>query len=422
MRKSIGILFLIALMAVVILFVKSAGPVVVKNEVILPRGPGQYMEVRHIVLRGSSEEIGRAIGEIGQKWLGIKLPQSAGPLYAKAQQLYLRKNYPILVEKSEGVARSYGVSPDDDKYNPASLFYDVAPFACSTVYYPPSSTENGHPLLAHNMDFYKITLREFLGMEPVPGEHKFFTRNFVMETYPDEGHPSLVVGSLDLLNGGMSGMNSKGLVVAILAEHKCPTSDNMKVSGLTAFQLARLLLDTCETVEQAKIAILNNRMVFSFEGVHFQVADRFGNSFICDIDPKDFSYHFTDNDGRPQVMTNHSQYLYPEVGDFPPYSPKATYNTFYRYRRLHNYVQDHKGKFSAQDALKAMSMVYAHTHDVEEGAALSSPCRTFWTQVYDIEDGSLETKFYLKDGPVDPETGDPTLIFSRPFKFRLKDE
>jgi len=421
-RKIVGFLFLIAIVGVAIVVLTDTGPVVVKNEVILPRGPGQYMEVRHIVLRGSNEEIGQAIGQIGQEWLGINLAPSAGPLYAEAERLYLQKNYPILLEKSEGVARSYGVSPDSTKYDPSSLYYDLAPFACSTVYYPPSSTENGHPLLAHNMDFYKITLREFLGMEPVPGEHKFFTRNFVMETYPDEGHPSLVVGSLDLLNGGMSGMNSKGLVVAILAEHKCPTSDNMKVSGLTAFQLARLLLDTCETAEQAKIAILNNRMVFGFEGVHLQVADRFGNSFICDIDGKDFSYHFTDNDGQPQVMTNHAQYLYPDENNFPAYSPKATYNTFYRYRRLYSYLHDHEGKFSAPEVLEAMSMVYAHTDDKEEGAALSSPCRTLWTQVYDIEEKSVETKFYLKDGPIDPQTGDETLIFSEPFKFRLEGE
>ena len=421
MKKAIGIVFLTALAALVIVFVKGAQPVVVKNELILPKGPGEYMEVRHIVLSGSNEEIGQAIGEIGQKWLGIQLAPSPGPLYSEAQRLYLQKNYPILLEKSEGVARSYGLSPESTKYDPSSLYYDLAPFACSTVYYPPSTTQNGHPLLAHNMDFYKITLREFLGMEPVPGEHKFFSRNFVMETYPDEGHPSLVVGSLDLLNGGMSGMNSKGLVVAILAEHKCPASDNMKVSGLSAFQLARLLLDTCETTEQAKIAILNNRMVFSFEGIHLQVADRFGNSFICDVDANDFSYHFTDNDGRPQVMTNHAQYLYPDVNEFPEYSPKATYNTFYRYRRLHHYLQDHEGKFSAEDAQKAMSGVYAHTDDKAEGAALSSPCRTLWTQVYDIEEKSVETRFYLKDGPIDPGTGDHTLIFSRPFKFRLKD-
>jgi hypothetical protein len=57
---------------------------------------------------------------------------------------------------------------------------------------------------------------------------------------------------------------------------------------------------------------------------------------------------------------------------------------------------------------------------VDEGAALPTPCRTLWTVVYDINERTLELKFYLKDGETDPQTGDPTLIFSKPFKFKLK--
>ena len=40
------------------------------------------MEVRHIVIKGSNQEIGKALGGIAQKWLNVKLSKYAGPLYA----------------------------------------------------------------------------------------------------------------------------------------------------------------------------------------------------------------------------------------------------------------------------------------------------------------------------------------------------
>lgn len=134
----------------------------------------------------------------------------------------------------------------------------------------------------------------------------------------------------------------------------------------------------------------------------------------------DFADHFTDNNGKPQIMTSHSVHLYKDINKFPAYSPRETYNSFYRYRTLHDFLQNHRGKISPDDAKRALGMVYGHTVDADEGAAFPIPCRTLWPMVYDVNERSFEVKFYLKDGPIDPKTGDPSLIFSRPFKFRLK--
>jgi len=427
MKEILGVLMVsVSIVAVsAIAFGQTSSPVIVRNEVLLAKESGTYMEVRHIVLRGSNEEIGKALGDIAQEWLGVKLGRYAAPVYAKARRLYMEKNYPILLERMKGIARSYGISSMDNTYVTSGLYYDMAPFACSSVYFPASSTTNGHALFSHNMDFYITTMREMMGMDPVEGEHDMFSRNFVMELYPDKGYPSIVVGALDLLNGAQSGMNSEGLIVAMLADHDAPASDKISPlgddsGGLNILQLVRLLLDTCASVEEAKCVLLNNKLTVGFEPAHLQVCDRFDNSFIFETSSKDFSSYFTDNRGRPQIMTNHAVYLYPDVNEFPEYSPKATYNTFYRYRTLYDYLQEHQGKFSDDDAKEALSRVYAHTHDVDEGAALPTPCRTLWPVVYDINERTLELKFYLKDGEVDPITGDPTLMFSQPFKFRLK--
>ncbi|MBN2688197.1 MAG: linear amide C-N hydrolase [Deltaproteobacteria bacterium] len=397
---------------------------VVTNEVILPKEPGTYMEVRHIVLRGTNEEIGKALGDIAREWLDVKLGRYASPVYAKARRLYMAKNYPILLDRMKGVAESYNLSPADDTYVTSYLVYDLAPLACSALYFPAGFTTSGHILLAHNMDFYITTLREMLGMKRVDGEHDLFSRNFIMELYPDKGYASLVVGALDLMNGFQSGMNSEGLIVAMLADNNAPANKTPSprgdaTGGLNVLQVARLILDTCATVDEARIAILNNKLTLGFEPAHFLIGDKSGKSFIYETSSKDFTDHFTGNDGKPQIMTNHSVYLYPDVNGFPSYSPRATYNSFYRYRALNDFLQKHRGKISRDDAWRALHSVYAHTVDADEGAAFPIPCRTLCPMVYDIDERSLEVKFYLKDGPTDPSTGDPKLIFSKIFRFKL---
>ena len=73
--------------------------------------------MRHIVSKGSNQEIGKALGDIAQKWLNVKLSKFARPLYAEANNQYIQKNYPILWERLKGVAQSYGLPPGDKTYN-----------------------------------------------------------------------------------------------------------------------------------------------------------------------------------------------------------------------------------------------------------------------------------------------------------------
>ena len=105
---------------------------------------------------------------------------------------------------------------------------------------------------------------------------------------------------------------------------------------------------------------------------------------------------------------------------FPEVPAKATYNSFYRYRALHDYIQGHPEKFSFNDARHALTLVQAHTHDADEGAAFPTPCRTMWPLVWDMTKRTVEVSFYLKDGNVDTATGVPQLLFSEPFTFTLK--
>ena len=396
---------------------------IVKNEVILPKHDDTYQEVRHIVLKGSDVEIGKALGDMARLEYRVSEPfPYADAIYARAHREYIKDNYPILFERMKGVARSYGLAEDDESHNTSCLLYFLTKPGCSVVFFPPEFTTTGHPLGSRTTEFYTATFSEFIGAGEQPNSPYLFSRNYIMELYPDGGYASLVAGSLELLSGITDGINSEGLTVSLLSDNNLQTVtsvDLTRPAGLLDQQLARLLLDTCATVEEAKVAILRNKFYMMFDASHLLVSDASGRSFVAELSEKDFSIHFTDNDGKPQIMTNHSVWEYPDVSTFPDAPADARYNTFNRYRVLDRYLKGHEGKFTPEDAFYAISLVYANTDDSSEGAAFDLPCRTLWPVLSDCHDRSFNMRFYLKDGEADPVNG-PSLVMSEPFEFKLK--
>ena len=397
---------------------------VIKNEIILAKGEGEYQEVRHIILEGSNKAIGKALGDIAREAYGVlDLFPYADAIYAKAHMEYIRDNDPSLLERMKGVAQSYAVGENELAYNTSMLNYALGGKACSAVFFPPSHTVNGHPMISRNTEFYTATFSEFVGLEPVPGTTGLFSQNYVMELYPDDGYPSMVAGSLDLLSGLCDGMNTEGLSVSYLADNNVltiATTDPTRPVGLMDQQLARLLLETCATVDEAKVTILKNKFFMLFDGSHLMVADASGRSFIAELSEKDFTIHFIDNDRAPQIMTNHSVWEYPDTTTFPEVPTDARYDSFNRYRVLDDYIRGHEGKFSREDMRYVLSLVYANTNDSSEGAAHDLPCRILWPILYDCHDRSFTMKFYLKDGEEEAITGGPEPIFSETMEFKLQ--
>lgn len=394
-----------------------------RNELLLAQGPGEYMNVRHIILEGSNRQIGRALGDIARQDYGVAgfLPY-ASDIYARAQRDYVQRNYRLLWERMQGVADSYGIVADETGSDASGLYYMLGRTGCSTVCFPGSCTTNGHALVSRNMDFYTVSFPEFAGLGLLEGSPKMFSENYVLELYPDEGYPSLALGSLELLNGVLDGVNSRGLTVSYLADptlEEAALKDLTRPVGLSANQMLRLLLDTCATVEEAKIALLTNKLFMPIEGCHFLVTDAEGNSVVAELSEKDFSMNFTDGGGKLQVMTNHSVFEYPDVADFPAVPAEARYNTFARYQVLDSYIAGHAGLFSPVDAEHAMELVYADTEDSSEGAAHDFPVRTLWLCITDTRDLTMRVKFYRHDGEPDPSTGIPALKFTEHFEFAL---
>lgn len=388
------------------------------NETILAKQPDTYQEIRHIVLRGTNYEIGKAIGDIAQEWLHIKKPLIfKRKLFGEANREYRLRNNPLLEERLLGVAQSYHLAPNTLLLN--ELLYDLFPVACAVTSFPALSSKDGHAFVVHNFDWQPGSWTDLYGGPKAADQHGICSRNFVMELYPtDGGYASLCTGGMDLLNGIFGGINSEGLFVSVLVDQQSPKNphvEDLETScGFTPQVLIRLILDTCATVEEAKTELLLNKLIFSFVGVHFLIVDATGTSVICEIDPKFFQWHFTDNGTDPQVMTNHAVYQYSDTAKFPVSTDP--YSSFNRYKKLNALIKQHAGSFSREDAYKAMESVFGRGSPDKSRIQF----RTFWNETFDLNDKTLKVQFYLKDGPLDEQTNSYGLIFSEPFSFKLK--
>jgi penicillin V acylase-like amidase (Ntn superfamily) len=68
--------------------------------------------------------------------------------------------------------------------------------------------------------------------------------------------------------------------------------------------MGRLVLETCRTVEEAKIAFLANKVYLSLWGIHYMVYDSTGRSTVVEWNKDDGNLYFTDgNTSRPSIMT-----------------------------------------------------------------------------------------------------------------------
>ncbi len=86
-----------------------------------------FMEVRHIVLKGTNEEIGQALATIAKDRYEFKPFPSADRTRTRAQRKYIEKNYPILFDRMRGVATVFGKKVDDDGFNFSGLWYPDGP-------------------------------------------------------------------------------------------------------------------------------------------------------------------------------------------------------------------------------------------------------------------------------------------------------
>lgn len=366
-----------------------------RQERVVAGSPADSLEVRHLVLTGTNEEIGRALAEIARDRYDTRLEPSRDPLRTRALRRYVEKNYPILHDRMRGVASAFGGSLDDDRFEYSGLPFTDLRAGCSIVHLPPESTTSKSSVVSRDYDYSTGNL--FYGFLE-PGMLHPTARPYLVELHPDRGYPSIAMVSYDFLSGVLDGMNSEGLVVTLAMDDEIFVSKQMDPTygpsvGLGVVQMLRLLLDTAANVEEAKEILLTTKQYYEYIPCHFLIADRHGKSFVWEYSAQHNKEYIIENPGKPLVMTNFTLHKYMD-GDHAPSAERAK-SICRRYSHLAEGLAS--GPISEELLRTTHRAVDAQAPARPD--AKRPPIRTFWHALYYPEERRVKFSYYLGDLP-----------------------
>lgn len=364
-----------------------------RAERVIAGGPSDSIEVRHLILKGTNEEIGRALAEIGSERYRVQLSKTPDTLRTRAMRRYIERNDPILYERMKGVAAYFDSKLDDDSIDHSQLGFTDLRGGCSIAYLPPSVTATKKGVMSRDYDFTTGALN--FGPLP-PGQLHPTARPYLLELYPDRGYASIAMVAYDLLSGVLDGMNSEGLTVSLALDADQLKGKSMDPTlgpapGLGVLQTLRLLLDTCANVDQAKETLMQTKQYYEFVPVHYLIADRFGNSFIWEYSAAHNKEYIIENPGKPLIMTNFT--ISPHMAGGRPPSAEEAKPFCKRYAYLTARLG--AGELISEELLNTTHKAVDAQRAI--GADPNPPERTFWHALYFPEERRVKISYYLRD-------------------------
>jgi hypothetical protein len=390
---------------------------ILKNESIYPFKEADYCKPRHIIVEGTYEEIGYDLGTLAKNEYGVKLGVYNDPVYATARHEYLARNWPAMLQRSQGVLRAFDLPADDVTHDGTCLPYDwydvqqgglsLGFNTCSAAVLPHEKTDTGATYVSRNMDMMAMVLwSELVGKKAPEGAYNCWERGIVLETRPDKGLKTILVGGQELLSPYIDGINERGLYISLFHDpegvgDEAGPASGMSMSGISMFQLVGMLLDACATVEEAKIKILNNRIMHVIMCAHMIIADAAGNATIFEIDKHSQAYVFTDRKANePLFITNHPVSKFPEPSTYPEFDENAEHNSFQRQIIFRDTYAALKPPFKKEDVTKLTEAVHCAFVD-DEKAEAGPKERTLINTTSDLSKPEISVRWYLGDvGPI----------------------
>jgi hypothetical protein len=212
------------------------------------------------------------------------------------------------------------------------------------------------------------------------------SRPYVIESYPDDGHASIVLAACDL-SGCFDGINDAGLTVVLFADDESDTlrPAHQMQAGVHEIQLPRFLLDTCTSVDEAIEALYGTKQYDNFIPCHYLVADVNGDAFVWERDTHN-AEHVVRSTDAPMCVTNYLLHRHAGAGALPADRPDS--NMYDRARTLQARID--AAPLSPDDIRAAMRAVRVEGPD--------PVARTLWSALYDLDERSLTVEFYLGEG------------------------
>lgn len=371
-----------------------------------------FMAVRHLDAAGSQVEIGRVLAEQAQRTYGWT-PVPADRAKARARRAWFARYWPQHLARMRGAAEAVGADPDTDEVYLDGIGGLPTGSACSASYYPPDGTSDGRAVLGRNYDFFTTSASELFALmsgaqAPDGHEPPWSSRPYVLTSTPDDG-PATTVLTMNELDGCMEGINEHGLAVALLiadAESAAAPAGAGPQVGLSSTQLPRFLLDTCSSAAAAADALLDAKQYDLGMPLHYLVADPSGDAFVWERGPGGDEHIVRVPPSSPAgalCVTNHPLHRHPDPAELPADNVE-TMLTYERYRRL---AERSTGAGRAGDRMRAALDAVR----VDAATDTPYPIRTLWRTVFDLEDRTMATHFYLGDAADGTPRYSPELEF-----------
>lgn len=364
-----------------------------KTREVVAGGAGQFMTVYHLTVSGSQAEIGRALAEEAKDRYDWK-PVPADPTVSRARRDWFRRDWPQHYARMAGAAEVAGVPLDRDDVHLDALAWSPTGSGCSAIWCGGSTTIDGHNLLGRNYDFFTVGMQQmFALMSGQPGpEHEppICSRPYVITSRPDDA-PATTIITMNELDGCMDGINEHGLAVVLLiadAETAGAPEPAGPQVGVGPSQLPRFVLDTCENVEQAKQALLGAKQYDLGVPLHYLIADRTGQAFVWERSRGGVE-HIVPADGQALCVTNHM--LHRPVD--PENPPRDNEETMLTHQRLDTITERTKARPMSGSRLR--DTLEEVRFDARKAGAY--PLRTLWRTVFDLDETTMSTRFYLGD-------------------------
>lgn len=380
---------------------------------VIVGGADSFLTVRYVELAGSQRDMGRALAAAAHAAHGdTVVPRRIDRDVERVRRRWFERNHPQLHERSLGLADYFGIPASDTSVVIDALGTQVSAAACSVGFYPAPTTADGHAILGRNMDFPTTTMSEFFGRQPLPGERAAAADPWIVEMHPDDGYASLSICFGDPM-GTMDGVNDAGLAVALLADSVEPPLDAARrvQVGLSEGQLARYVLDTCATADEAKDALRLAKHYYIGLPCHYMIADRKGNGFVWEHSTqrnREFVVTPAAHRSGRLACTNHLLHRWPDatgLSDEGTFPNATAVRTFQRWQTLTN---------SMSGAARPSRRQITEHFERVRFAAPAPGTRTIWHAAYDLDDATAEMSFYMGDC-------DGVSRYSAPVAFDLRD-
>ena len=374
---------------------RPAGAATQFSDQIVAGEPGDFAEVRHLVLRGPGEFIGATLARLARDRFGATTRPGPDPVTNAAQREWFREHYPAHFARMRGAAKVFGVTLTDDSVNVAGLSYAEPRAGCTVAYYPAGRMADGVAVLSRNFDFPTGT---FDGRTAGPGAPVACSRPYIIESYPDGAYASLFVCAFDLLGGAIDGINEHGLTVALLADGTRPPGETLQPTrggrpGLNEIQIVRYLLESCADAAAARSALRAARLYTTGIPCHYVIADATGDAFVWENAKDMQGGHAIEAGGDVLVSANYLAHLHSNPDALPAEShPLGSFNR----------VRTVRGQARGADRLTVEQVqdTACKVAPLDAATAGRSPGRTLWHAMYFPSERRLDVDFYLgEDGP-----------------------